>query len=210
MSDSTPFPDPAHRDPSRPQGAPPLSGTTTQPQSQPGPQFAPSALSPYAAGAPGAYPSSPVPEPAVERVGRGLALALVAIPAAMVLTAAIWRLGFIASISAFALSALAVILYRRGSGGVVRRGIPGLLALIVVGAVACFFSAVATDLFLYYGTQSAAEQAGLGTPGEFLSANLFYGPVLSTYGKDAALFGLFTVLGVFGTFRRLLRRGPSV
>jgi len=161
---------------------------------------------PYVESTPYAAPSTEVP---TERVGRGLALSLVAIPAAMLLTAVIWRLGFIASLSAFVLAGLAVILYRRGSGGPVKRGIPALIAVILVGSVACFFSAVLTDLVQYYGRQSPADQSGLGTMGEFVRANVFYGPVLSSYGKDAILFGLFAVLGIFGTLRTLLRSSRS-
>lgn len=196
MPDNTPASEPTR---SELPDMPPTPGDESDPQFAPGPY---AAENPYAAPNPYATPAAATP---VERIGRGLALSLLAIPVAMILTGVIWRLGFVASLSAFVLAALAVILYRRGSGGPIKRGIPGLVVVILLGTVACFFSAVLTDLVQYYGKQSPADQSSLGTLRQFVSANLFYGPVLSSYSKDMVLFGLFAVLGIFGTIVRLVR-----
>jgi len=137
-----------------------------------------------------------------ERIMRGLLLALVAVVAGVVLTVAIWRMGYIASITSFAMAAGAVYLYAKGAGTTPRKGLVPLVGLIVVGVVAAFFAVVASDASDVY-TQFAV--AGSESRVSFILDNIFRGDVLSDYAKDMAMFAVFAVLGVFGTMRQLLR-----
>ena len=146
-------------------------------------------------------PAAPAPTEVVyvERVFLGLSWAFLAVLGGIVLTVLIWRAGFIASISTFAMAGGAVFLYVKTTGSVPRKGLVPLILLIVVGIVACFFSVVASDLWDLY------DDAGLsGGRMSFISDNLFNGELLKEYGKDAALFAVFAVLGVFSTLRRLI------
>lgn len=193
------LPDPA----SPTQGQPNGPGFVAPAQGQP-PYPAPGSA-PLPAGPPNPYPPGPPPAvvTVVERVGRGLVFALVAIPVAAGVAALIWRLGFIASISSFVLAAAAALLYAKGSGGVVRKGLPIVIAIIVVGTVVSWFAVIATDLAMYYPELDAAQLEAYPTRGSFIADNLFYGPVVSTYLKDLGLFALFAALGTFGVLRRL-------
>ena len=48
------------------------------------------------------------------------------------------------------------------------------------------------------------QAAGYPSVVDFVTGNLFYGPVLKSYGGDLAMFLVFAALGVFGTVRRLI------
>ena len=48
------------------------------------------------------------------------------------------------------------------------------------------------------------QQTGYDSVVGFVSANLFYGPVLKEYTADLLMFVVFAALGVFGTVRQLL------
>lgn len=137
-----------------------------------------------------------------ENVGRGLLFAAGAIPIAAAVAAVIAGVGFIASIASFVLAALAVSLYGKGSGGVIRKGIPGIIGLIVVGVVVAFFAGFAVDLAQTYAAQGLTEQE-FGTRGQFILANLFNTEVLTADARNIGLFLLFAALGTFGTLRRL-------
>ncbi len=129
-------------------------------------------------------------------------LAFLAVVAGAVLTVVIWRLGFIASITSFAMAAGAVYLYGLGAGGAPRKGLVPLVLLIMVGVVVAFFAIVASDASDAYTMFATTGSVSRTT---FVMDNIFRPEVLSTYGTDMAMFGLFAVLGLFGTMRRLLR-----
>lgn len=141
--------------------------------------------------------------PVVENVGRGLLFSLAAIPLGVAAAVLIWQLGFIASITSFAIAAGAAWLYTRGAGSVPRVGLVPLIVVIVAGVVASFLAVVISDMVHFYNTPEGAE---LGWPSatSFVMGNLFAPEVLGTYGTDMAMFGVFAALGVFGTLRRLL------
>lgn len=157
-----------------------------------------------------AFSANPNSEPATqevarsgeERIARGMLCALLAVVAGAVLTVVIWRLGFIASITSFAMAAGAVYLYSLGAGAAPRKGLVPLVLLIVLGVVVAFFAIVASDASDAYTMFATAAS---GTRTTFIMDNMFNGEVLSSYGKDMAMFGLFAVLGLFGTMRQLLR-----
>lgn len=144
----------------------------------------------------------------VEIVSRGVLWSLAAIPLGMLAAAAIWRLGFIASISSFVVAGAAMWLYTKGAGTLPRRGIAPLVGVVLVGVALSFLAIVASDIVDFYGTPEGKD---LGYPSvwSMLGANLFAPEVLGSYGKDLAMFVVFAVLGVFGTFRQLVgaRRG---
>lgn len=144
-----------------------------------------------------------------ERVGRGALLALLAIPAGVLLSAIIWKLGFVASLSGVVVAAGAAVLYARGSGGRLKKGIPIIAAIIAVGIAGSFFAAVAVDLFDVFPKLSPDITSGYAGRGSFVAQNLFYGPVLKEYSGQLVMFVLFGVLGGFGTILRLVRMNAS-
>lgn len=150
---------------------------------------------------------APPPEQ-VEIVPRGILFSLAAIPLGMALSILIWKMGFVASISSFAIAAAAVWLYTKGSTQVPRRGLLPVIGVIVVGVVASFFAIVAADLVEFYGSPQG-QSLGYPSSVDFVSANLFNGSVLSSYGTDLVMFIVFAALGIFGTLRRLVAHGRS-
>ena len=206
------------------------SGPTFTPPAPPAPAVygaQPSPDQPAQGSAPAAYgpqpPAQPVeqdkfwtPEglvsaPALppERVGRGALLALLAIPAGVLLSAIIWKLGFVASLSGVVVAAGAAVLYARGSGGRLKKGIPVIAAIIAVGIAGSFFAAVAVDLFDAFPQLDPEISSSYPSRGSFVAENLFYGPVLKAYGGQLVMFVLFGVLGGFGTILRLVRMNAS-
>jgi hypothetical protein len=136
-----------------------------------------------------------------EFVARGLMFALASVIGGVVLTVVIWRMGFIASITSFALAGGAVFLYDKGAGTAPRKGLIPLVLLIVVGVVAAFFGVVASDAWDVYGQFDGVVGVSRSS---FILDNIFRGEVLREYAQDMAMFGVFAVLGLFGTLRRLL------
>lgn len=149
------------------------------------------------------FPASGFTQEPVEIVPRGILFSLAAIPLGMAASVLIWKLGFIASITSFLIAGVAGWLYVRGAGAAPRKGWLPLLAVIVGGVAASFFAIVAADLVEAYNTPEG-QAAGYPSVVEFVSANLFYGEVLKSYGTDLVMFLAFAALGVFGTVRRLL------
>jgi len=153
-------------------------------------------------------PVETVPESRpVERVGLGLLAALGAVVAGIVLTVVIWRAGYVASITSLAIAAGAIFLYAKVAGTRPRLGLIPLVVLILAGVVGSFFAVVASDLSDAYDVliaqASEVDRALAMSKSEFIRENLFNGELLGSYGKDMALFGVFAVLGIFGTLRRL-------
>ena len=65
--------------------------------------------------------------PVTENVGRGVLFSLLAIPVGVAAAVLIWQLGFIASITSFAIAAGAAWLYTRGAGAAPRAGLIPLI-----------------------------------------------------------------------------------
>ena len=149
-------------------------------------------------------PTDGIAVPPSERVALGLLAALGAVLGGVVLTVVIWRAGFIASITSFAIAIGAAWLYTVAAGRPPKRGLIPLIVLILVGVTASFFAVVASDLMEVYDDAVASGLVPTIGKSEFVRRGLTDGDVLSEYGKDMAMFGLFAVLGIFGTVRRLL------
>jgi len=146
--------------------------------------------------------SQTVVAPAAENVARGLLAATGAILVGLVLTVVVWRLGFIASITSFAMAAGAVFIYGKAAGADPRRGLLPLIGLIVVGVVLGCAVLVGSDAWDAYGVLDM-DQAGVSRF-EFIKSSLTDSTILSAYSKDLAFFVGFAVLGTWGTIRRLL------
>ena len=151
-------------------------------------------------------PDGLVAKPALpaERVGRGAALALLAIPAGAIVSGIIAELGYIATLSSIVTAALAAILYARGSGGRVKKGIPLIALTIAVGLVVSFFASIAVQLWKAFPTLEPDVSAGY-TRGGFVATNLFYPPVVGEAAKEATLFIILGVVVGFATIVRLAR-----
>lgn len=154
-----------------------------------------------------AQPGMAVAAP-VEIVSRGILWSLAAIPLGMLVAVAIWRLGFIASISSVVVAGAGMWLYSKGATTLPRKGIVPLVGVILVGVALSFFAIVASDIVDFYGTPEGKD---LGYPSvwSMLSSNLFAPEVLGSYAKDLVMFVVFAGLGIFGTLRQLAgaRRG---
>lgn len=139
-----------------------------------------------------------------EHVLQGLAFASLGVVLGVIATVVVWRLGFLAAITSLVLAAAAAYLYGMGAGAPPRRGVPALVALIVVGVVVSFFAVIASDawdaydLYDIYGATGESRRA-------FLREVLFDGDVLSSYGGEMAMFAIMAALGTFGTLRTLTR-----
>ena len=137
----------------------------------------------------------------IENVAKGLFFALGAVLGGIILTVVVWRIGFIASITSYVLAAGAIYLYDKGAGTVPKRGLIPILLLVVAGVVVAFFGIVASDAWDVY------DKFGASTGDDrisFILNNIFRGEVLRGYGKDIAMFGVFAVLGIYSTLRRLM------
>jgi hypothetical protein len=180
VSDST--------DATRDQGAPLYGKPVTPPYGDP---VAP----PYA---------GPLSQP--ERVGRGLALALVVIPAGVAVWTILWNIGFVSSIVSFGVAIAAVWLYRTGSRArVTRTAFWGIVAIIVVTIILSFLAGIFTDLVrdvrIPFG--QALTDARFW---RLFSDNVFHNADLWKSYLPQVLFALlFAALGCFRTLRRISR-----
>lgn len=219
------FEPPASSVPAQPQNP----GQSVDPQfSAPGagsqysaPGFAPhdpAAAAPYPAGpmVPATFPAysqgfpgtevGPAPSSArPERVGLGLAVAALIVLGCVALTAVIYHLGFIASITAWLMAIGASMAYRSTGGEPVKGRVP-LLVLILAGIVLGFLAMVASAVWDYYWV----EMGSAGTDGEAIQLvldNLFNVELWQELGTDAVFYFLFAALGAFGVIRRM--SGPK-
>ncbi len=140
------------------------------------------------------------PTVAVERLGRGLALSLLAIPVAVAITAVLAKLGFIAAISSVVLGGLAVFLYSKGAGTAPKRGLIPLIGVVLGGLVLCFLSIIAVDAATFAASDEG-QSLGMST-GELVARALTTPEVYAGYGRDALMFVAFAALGLFSVLRR--------
>jgi hypothetical protein len=163
--------------------------------------------------APAAVPADPAlslpPEPArvlpPENVVRGLLLALIALPAGVLVFTLIWNLGFISAIVGFGVAFAAFFLYRLGSGGRVSLQGALVVTLVTVGTlIAAFIFANVSDIATVYAQESGLSWFEvLSSPGFLpLAFELIFSPEgLAAIGGNAAITLLFGVLGCFTVLR---------
>lgn len=164
----------------------------------------------------GAEPSVPAPEPEPEpftqseHVSRGLALALLIIPAGVIVWTVLWNIGFIASIVTWGVAIGAVWLYRAGSKARVTRGaFWGIIAIVAVTVVLSLLAGIYSDLV-------AALKIPLGDAltddrvwGLFADNLFTNGDMWQSYLPSILLALLFAVLGCFTTLRRASRESRA-
>ncbi len=130
-----------------------------------------------------------------ERVGRGAAWALLAVPAGALVTGALWNVGLVSCVGGLVAGVLAVSLYARGSAGGVRRGVPLVVGVLLLALVVSFFTGVALDLWTSYRRLDAESASIFGSRWAYVTDNLFYPPLLERYPRTTALL---VVLGALG------------
>lgn len=149
------------------------------------------------------------PTQPVEDINRGTVLALLAIPAGVIVFVIIWSIGFIASAVTLGVAYLAMFLYQRGSGGMVGRA--GAIRVAIITGVTVVLSIIAgliSDVAIGIG------QIANISPFEALSTPQF-GTVFSFYLTDpeaqasfipSVLIAVaFAALGCFGVLRAAFR-----
>lgn len=145
-----------------------------------------------------------------ERVGRGIALALLIIPAGVIVWTVLWNVGFIASIVTWGVAFGAVWLYRAGSKArVTRAAFWGIIAIVAVTIVLSLLAGIFTDLV-------AALKIPLGDAltddrvwGLFADNLFTNGEMWQSYLPSVLLALLFAVLGCFTTLRRASRESRA-
>ncbi len=142
-------------------------------------------------------------QPHEEKVGRGLLFSLGGIVVGVVLTVLLWKVGFFASITSFAMAYATVWLYTRGAGAPPKKGVGAVIGVIVIGVVVSLASIVTADALDYlasdYPDASIAEKA------DFVAYNLLRPEVWQDYSTNVVMFVIFAALGTFGLIRQLGR-----
>jgi hypothetical protein len=138
------------------------------------------------------------PQAAIENVGGGTILALLAIPVGVIILVLVSSIGIFASVVGFVVAISAVWLYRRGSGGIISRTGAWTVTVIVL----------ATLLIGIWISLVVIEAGGLGhldvvTDPRYLQAfNTHFSQVLSDNALFIVLVLLFGILGAFRTLGR--------
>ena len=146
----------------------------------------------------------PAPAPAPEDVNRGTVVALLAIPAGVIVWVVIWTIGFIASIVSFGVALLAMFLYKLGSGGQMgRAGAVRVTIITIVTIGLSIFAGLIVDVAV--GIASVTNDGPIAA----LSNPVFWevfkeyttGPESSSLGFSLALSIGFGILGCFSILR---------
>lgn len=148
-----------------------------------------------------APPVAPVLPPVLppENFLRGTLLALLAIPAGIIVFVLIWNLGFVSAIVGFAVAFAASFLYRFGSGGRVSiRGAVVVTAITVGTLVLAFLIAIASDI-----SQIRHESLLESLFGPYLL------PAVGVNGLNALLTIVFGVLGCFAVLRSAFQQART-
>ena len=143
------------------------------------------------------------PQQPIEDVNRGTLVALLAVPAGIIVWTLIWSIGFIASIVTFGIALAATFLYRLGSGGTIgRAGAIRITIITLATVVLAIIAGLVADVAI--GISQVADISpidALTYPG--------FGDVFSLYLSQggASLYGslaiavVFGLLGCFSTLR---------
>lgn len=146
---------------------------------------------------PAATPVAPVLPP--ENFVRGTLLALLAIPAGVIVFVLVWNLGFVSAIVGFAVAFAASFLYRFGSGGRVSvRGAIVVTAITVGTLVLAFLIAIASDI-----SQIRHESLLESLFGPYLL------PAVGANGLSVVLAIVFGVLGCFSVLRTAFQQART-
>ena len=156
-----------------------------------------------------AEPARPVLPP--ENVGRGLLFSLAVIPVGIVIWTLISMTGFITSLVAFAVSAGAVWLYRKGSGG--RVSFKGVIVIAAITLVTLVLALLAG--FAWNEAAGLAEGSDVSTL-ELLSTPFFWAvfgeylpEILGLNILNILLALVFGVLGAFSVLRAVFKEAAA-
>jgi len=141
------------------------------------------------------------PDAPPENVQRGVALALITLPAGILLWDVLWSFGFVASIVAFGIAWGAMRLYRIGSNGPFSRtGAIAVLVITVVTLVLAYISGFAVDLMPSY-----VEVTGHSVIDGLVDGN-FWAQALSHLGDSRNIPSLVLAIafGALGCVRILI------
>lgn len=144
-----------------------------------------------------------------ERVGRGTAFALLAVPAGALVSGVSWHLGLVSCVAGLVVGVLAVALYAHGSGGRLRRGIPLVGLVTLLGLAASLLTGVVLDLSDAYSRLDAAMASVYGGRWSFVADNLFYAGLLEQYPRTTVLLAVLGAVGAAGTALLVARRSRA-
>lgn len=145
----------------------------------------------------------------VEDVNRGTVVALLTVPAGVIVWVLIWSVGFILSAVTYGVALLAMFLYTRGSGGAIGRvGAVRVTIITLATVVLSIFAGIVSDVAL------AISRVANISPIEALNVPQF-NSVLTNYLTDgeavgswlpSVLIGIaFAILGCYGILRNAFR-----
>jgi hypothetical protein len=144
---------------------------------------------------PAADPASLPPE----NVPRGTLLALLIIPAGIIVWIILWQFGLIASLVAFGIALGALWLYRFGSGGrISRAGAVRVTIITVVALLLAFLSGLVADVLPMYANQRNIDFVSALTSGEFWS--FFGNAVDNNFGDVVVQLVIALIFGALGCF----------
>jgi len=192
----------SHDDPSVP---PPANGVPAsgQPAVPPVPSAGYGASGAVAGAAAGAAGPAAVLPP--ENVLRGSLLALLALPAGVIVFTLIWNLGFISAIIGFGVAFLAFFLYRFGSGGRISMKGAAIITAITLGTlIVSFIFANVSDIATVYAQTFGISWIEVMLAPDFapLAIGLLTSPEgFAAIAGNAALTLLFGALGCFTVLR---------
>jgi hypothetical protein len=134
-----------------------------------------------------------------ENVQRGTLLALLVIPAGIVVWVILWGFGFIASLVAFGIAIGALWLYRFGSDGrISRAGAVRVTLVTVVALILAFVAGLVSEVLPMYANQRNLDFVSALTSGEFWS--FFNNAVANNFGDVAVQFVIALAFGALGCF----------
>jgi len=148
--------------------------------------------------------SAPVPpvNPASlppENVPRGTLLALLIIPAGIIVWVILWQFGLIASLVAFGIAIGALWLYRFGSGGRVSRGGAVRVTIITIAALLlAFLAGLVADVLPMYANQRNLDFVSALTSNDFWQ--FFGNAVGNNFGDVAVQLVIALIFGALGCF----------
>jgi hypothetical protein len=147
------------------------------------------------------------PAAPIEDVNRGTVVALLTIPAGIIVWTLIWSIGFVASIVAFGVAVLASFLYRLGSGGVISRaGAVRITAITLVTVVLSIIAGLMADVAIAIGNiANISPIEALTHPGFGDLFGLYLSSGDGGLYFSLAIAVLFGVLGCFGVLRGAFR-----
>lgn len=153
--------------------------------------------------------SAAQPTVPTENVNRGTVLALLAIPAGIIVYVIVWNFGIVASVVSFGVAYLALFLYQRGSGGTIGRAGAVRVAIITIVTVGLsIFAAIVWDVAVVYGEAAGISPfAAIADPGfsTFFTYVMAQPDVQGELVKQVLIAIAFGALGCFFVLRAAFR-----